>query len=259
LLAESPEAVFTRFAAEAPGGDSAGGAAGLGDFAGRLWDGAKEALRQLTYWQMKKRAAVVGKEGLGPLVGRLAAATPELRIHLIGHSFGGRLACFTLAGLPAAALRPASPVKSVLVLQGAFSHFAFADALPHDRSRGGALKGMAARVDGPLVVTHTTFDKAVGTFYPLASISARDDAAALEDRLYRWGAMGHDGAQAVPADTVPLGRVGQAYAFRPGRFCNLDGNRIITRGGPPSGAHSDILHPEIAWAAVAAAGLTGGG
>jgi hypothetical protein len=32
---------------------------------------------------------------------------------------------------------------------------------------------------------------------------------------------------------------------------------VITQGGPPSGAHSDIFHPEVIWAAVCIAGLAG--
>jgi hypothetical protein len=250
LLEDDPEEVFGRFADAVPQ-TGEGGAAGLGDTFGRLWGGAKEALRQLTYFEMKKRAGVVGKEGLGPLLGRIHQADPDVRIHLIGHSFGARLVSFALAGLPAGD----SPVRSLYLLQGAFSHFAFADALPMDRSRGGALKGMAARVDGPLVVSFTIHDTAVGKLYPLASLSSRDDAAGLEDRLFRWGGMGHDGAQAVDATVAALAPVGSSYPFQPGRFVNLDGNAIINRGGPPTGAHSDIFHPELVWAGLAAAGL----
>jgi hypothetical protein len=29
----------------------------------------------------------------------------------------------------------------------------------------------------------------------------------------------------------------------------------VCHGKPPSGAHSDIVHPELAWAMLAAAGL----
>ncbi|HEV2870644.1 MAG TPA: serine-threonine protein kinase [Actinomycetota bacterium] len=251
LLEDDPEEVFGRFADAVPQ-TGEGGAAGIGDTFGRLWNGAKEALRQLTYFEMKKRAGVVGKEGLGPLLGRIHQADPQLRIHLIGHSFGARLVSFALAGLP----DPAdSPVKSLYLLQGAFSHFAFADALPMDRSRGGALKGMAARVDGPLVASFSVHDTAVGKLYPLASLSSRDDAAGLEDRLFRWGGIGHDGAQAVDATVAALAPVGSSYPFQPGRFVNLDGNAIVNRGGPPSGAHSDIFHPELVWAGLAAAGL----
>jgi hypothetical protein len=253
LVEDDPEEVFGRFADAVPRPQE-GGAAGFGDAFGRLWHGAKEALRQLTYFEMKKRAGVVGKEGLGPLLGRLRGADPDLRIHLLGHSFGARLVSFALAGLPDPA---ESPVKSLYLLQGAFSHFAFADALPIDRSRGGALKGMAGRVDGPLVASFTDHDLAVGKLYPLASMSSREDSAGLEDRLFRWGGIGHDGAQAVDAATVPLGPVGTGYPFQPGRFVNLDGNAIINRGRPPSGAHSDIFHPELVWAGLAAAGLTG--
>jgi len=255
LLTDEPQEVFGRFADAVPQ-TGEGGAAGLGDAFGRLWNGAKEALRQLTYFEMKKRAGVVGKQGLGPLLGRIHQADPEVRIHLLGHSFGARLVSFALAGLPDPAN---SQVKSLYLLQGAFSHFAFADALPMDRSRGGALKGMAARVDGPLVASFSVHDLAVGKLYPLASLSARDDAAGLEDQLFRWGGIGHDGAQAVDATVATLGPVGTGYPFQRGRFVNLDGNAIVNRGGPPAGAHSDIFHPELVWAGLAAAGLVGGG
>jgi hypothetical protein len=251
LLTDDPEEVFGRFADAVPQ-TGEGGAAGIGDTFGRLWNGAKEALRQLTYFEMKKRAGVVGKDGLGPLLGRIHQADPDVRIHLIGHSFGARLVSFALAGLPDPAN---SPVKSLYLLQGAFSHFAFADALPMDRSRGGALKGVAARVDGPLVASFSVHDTAVGKLYPLASLSSRDDAAGLEDRLYRWGGIGHDGAQAVDATVAAVGPVGFAYPFQRGRFLNLDGNAVIYRGRPPSGAHSDIFHPELVWVGLAAAGL----
>jgi hypothetical protein len=255
LLEDTPEEVFGRFADAVPR-TGEGGAAGLGDAFGRLWNGAKEALRQLTYFEMKKRAGVVGRQGLGPLLGRIHQADPEVRVHLLGHSFGARLVSFALAGLPDPAR---SPVKSLYLLQGAFSHFAFADALPMDRSRGGALKGMATRVDGPLVASFSVHDMAVGKLYPLASLSSRDDAAGLEDRLFRWGGIGHDGAQAVEATVTTLGPVGTAYPFQRGRFVNLDGDAVINRGGPPAGAHSDIFHPELVWAGLAAAGLVARG
>ena len=38
--------------------------------------------------------------GLGPLIGRVQQQFSDLRFHLIGHSFGGRLVAYTLAGLP---------------------------------------------------------------------------------------------------------------------------------------------------------------
>jgi len=138
LLTQAPAAVFKQMSSGSSRTRQAA-AGGLADF---TWDGAREAARALTYWTMKERAGVVGQRGLGPLIAALHNADKALKIHLLGHSFGARLVSFALAGLPASATGPNSPVKSLVLLQGAFSHFAFAGALPHDRNRGGALKGM---------------------------------------------------------------------------------------------------------------------
>lgn len=237
--------------------DDAGGAAGFGDKFKRLWNGAKAALRATTYWTMKNRAGIVGKTGLGPLLGRLHEAVPDLKIHLLGHSFGARLVSYALAGLPDLPGDSKSPVKSLFLLQGAFSHFTFADPLPFDQNRKGELAGLASRVDGPLLTTHSLKDTAVGTAYPFASIVAGQDAADASDALFRWGAMGHDGAQSVEAAHDNLSAPGKTYAFAAGKWLNLDGNLVIINGGPPSGAHSDIVHPQTAWAALSAAGISG--
>jgi hypothetical protein len=232
-----------------------GGSVGLGDAFKKLWDGAKDAMRIGTYWQMKNRAGIVGRKGLGPLLARLGNDVPGLRVHLLGHSFGARLVSFSLAGLSASQTGASSPVKSLFLLQGAFSHYAFANALPHDGTRGGALKGMATRVDGPLVTTQSRRDYAVGVSYPAASIVNGDDASAFNETSVRWGAMGHDGAQAVGATSAKLAPPGTPYPFDKGKWVNLDGNDVIIHGQLPSGAHSDIVHPQTAWAALRAADL----
>ena len=136
------------------------------------------------------------------------------RIHLLGHSFGARLVSFSLSGLPQTAAGATSPVKSLFLLQGAFSHYAFAERLPHDASRSGALRGMTDRVDGPLMTTHSLKDLAVGLSYPVASFLNQDDAAAAIDQSIRWGAMGHDGAQAVDAATAVLERLVRRISSR---------------------------------------------
>jgi hypothetical protein len=229
-------------------------AAGIGQVTGRLWNGMKEALRQFTYWQMKQRAGTVGQHGLGPLLADLARRSPGLRLHLVGHSFGARLVSFSLLGLDGGS---PSPVCSLTLLEGAFSHFAFAPRLPHDPARSGALSGMMARVTGPLLACYSSHDTAVGLFYPVASMTAHDDAAGLTDELmFRWGAMGHDGAQAVAAPVVPLQAALTRYRLAPSQFTNIDVSEVVCHGKPPSGAHSDIVHAELAWAMLTAAGLT---
>ncbi|MER7464919.1 serine-threonine protein kinase [Streptomyces sp. NPDC097981] len=212
-----------------------------------LWNGAKELLRQATYYQMKKRAGVVGEHGLGPVLAELAGRRPALRIHLIGHSFGARVVSFSLRAVPDGARY----VKSVTLLQGAFSHYAFCDRLPHDKGSGGALRGMQRRVDGPVVACHSPYDSALKVFYPLASRMAGDSAGLLGFDE-RWGAIGHDGVQAVPGaprltlDTALREGVPEAGCV------SVDTGSVVRRGGPPSGAHSDICHEELARVVVAA-------
>jgi hypothetical protein len=255
VLTANTAATLGHAAAMAPA--LANNAQGLGNpFAG-LWSGAREVLRTLSYYEMKNRAGVVGQQGLGPLLAALVGPSGAPRIHLMGHSFGARLVAYTLAGLPAHMTGPASPVKSLTLIQGAFSHFAFASALPFDTGRAGALAGGSDRVDGPLLATFSAADKAVGWWYPAASMLARQDSQAASDLVYRWGAMGHDGYQHHPSATVTaLADAGKPYDFAPTKFYALDSNAVIKADQSAfSGAHSDIRHAEVLWAVVAAAGL----
>lgn len=259
LLDGDTQMVFRRAAIEmAP--RAGGGAAGVGDPFAALWSGARELLRIFSYYEMKNRAGVIGQTGLGPLLGALIGPSGPPRIHLIGHSFGGRLVAYALAGLPAGKTGPQSPVKSLALIQGAFSHFAFASPLMFDPSRSGGLAGMGDRVDGPLLATFTRADRALGWWYPTASLLAgQDDQVALgaHGPLYRWGAMGDDGYQQDPAATVMLlAEAGNPYPFAPAHFYALDANAVIcAKQSEFSGAHSDIRHPEVTWAVVSAAGL----
>ncbi len=229
-----------------------GGAAGIGDAFGRLWHGAQEVLRGLTYWQMKNRAGVVGEKGLGPLVGRLHARHPNLSVDLIGHSFGARVVSYALKGGPAAPPGPA--VRSVTLLQGAFSHFSFASALPFDTDRSGALNTQQDKASGPVAACYSRFDTAVGVMYPLASLLKGEDAADADEPLYRWGGMGHDGHQQnVPE--LALQQPGSHYDFTGKKLVNIDAQQVVRVGRPPSGAHSDIIHDELAWVVLDAGGL----
>ena len=192
----------------------------------QFWSGGRELLRTMAYYEMKNRAGVVGKNGLGPLLAGLTGPR-DPRIHLMGHSFGARLVSYALAGLPAAPSGTASPIKSLTLIQGAFSHFAFASTLPFDGGRGGELAGHGAKVDGPLLATFTAADRAVGWWYPAASFLARQDTESADDVTYRWGAMGHDGYQSRPHARHPVGPDGTSYGFAPGQFYTLDANAVI--------------------------------
>ena len=255
LITADTATAFGHAAAMAPHATSS--AQGIGNpFAG-LWNGAREVLRTMSYYEMKNRAGVVGQNGLGPLLASLRGPSGAPRIHLMGHSFGARLVSYTLAGLPASQTGSASPVKSLTLIQGAFSHFTFASSLMFDPSRAGGLAGDGSRVDGPLLATFSAADRAVGWWYPAASMLAGQDSESATDLVFRWGGMGHDGYQQTPGPTtVVLAPQGKPYGFTTGRFYSLDANAVICANQSPfSGAHSDIQHPEVLWAVVAAAGL----
>ncbi|MFJ2059170.1 serine-threonine protein kinase [Streptomyces sp. NPDC087908] len=224
-----------------------GRAEGFGEGLARYWKGAREVLRQATYYLMKQRAGHVGEFGLGPLLGEVARVAPRLRIHLVGHSMGARLVAYALRGLPPGA----RPVASVTLLQGAFSHYAFAARLPHDPGRGGALRDLQERVRGPVVACFSRHDTALGVFYPLASRLAGDSASLAPAGLLgsgdpRWAAIGHDGVQAVPGTVVrPLAAVLREGV--PASGCVSVDTADVVR------SHGDICRAELARVVVSAA------
>jgi hypothetical protein len=242
---------YAQTASGLGGGTATAATLGLTDTFKKVWNGAKDALRVASYYTMKARAGQIGQMGLGPLLETLAARMPGIRVHLLGHSFGARLVSFALAGLTSAA---ASPVASLVLVQGAFSHWAFAHKQDSPFGAPGALHQFADRVHGPLVATFTPHDWAVGRWYPQASKLARQDTSSTG--VARWGGMGSDGFQAVaPVDEVILLDPGESYSFKPARFYRINGSAVINNTGQSAfaGAHSDIRRPEIAWLAVSAA------
>ena len=72
-------------------------------------------------------------------------------------------------------------------------------------------------IKGPLIITHTTSDKAVGMAYPLASLLAGQNASALGDKNSVYGGIGRNGAQRTPeAVEGNLLTVGGNYTFAKG-------------------------------------------
>jgi hypothetical protein len=233
----------------APGDVDAGGAAGLGDWIGSAIQGAKNLVNLVTYYQMKARAGVVGQGGVRDMLQRIRELRPAsgpnaLRLHLVGHSFGGRLVTAAAAGDAAAA---PLPIDSLTLLQAAFSHYGFAQA--YDGTHDGLFRRVVVdpiRVSGPIVITFTAKDRAVGLAYPIASRLGRQIASALGDAHDPYGGMGRNGAQKTPgAQVVTLGAVGTPYAFAPRGVYNLDSNAII-------GGHTDLGHDEVAYALLGA-------
>lgn len=242
----APGAPMTGGAADV----QAGGAAGLGDFLGGIGAAARRIANFGTYYEMKQRAGTVGRVGLAPVLRRLRDRHPALRLHLVGHSFGGRLVTVAAHALP-----PGTPDCSLCLLQAAFSHNGLGqsyDAAGHD----GAFRALLAekRASGPIVITHTKNDRAVGIAYPLASRISRDAASALGDEDDPYGGMGRNGAQHTPEAqglNARLEEVGHTYAWTPGHVYNLRADRFIS-------GHSDIAGRQVANAILQAVGALGG-
>ncbi len=226
------------------GGGMEGQAAGIGSFFSGARTGARNLLNYGTYYKMKGRAGTVGAGGVHDVLRRVRAAAPNIRLHLVGHSFGGRLVASCAAAERAD--RPPLVIDSLSLLQAAFSHHAFASRF--DGNRDGAFRALVTdgRVRGPVIITHTVNDKAVGVAYPLASMLARQDAAGVGDESSRWGGMGRNGAVKTPeAVAGELLGVDDTYTFTSGRIHNLRADRFVRD-------HGDVAGGEVAHGILAA-------
>jgi hypothetical protein len=225
-----------------------GGAASFRDVLGGIKSGILHLLNYTTYYLMKARAGNVGIKGEAPLIVKLRDTRKDLRIHMIGHSFGCRATAAAINALPAdEKYRP----DTVLLLQGAFSHNGFAEPSISPQVDRGAFRDVIVnhKVRGPILITHTRSDKAVGIAYPIASRLNGVTAAALGDANDIFGGLGSNGTQTstTTSEGIPgnLLAVGGSYPFATGVKSaipfNLKADPFIT-------GHSDIRKPEVAYA-----------
>lgn len=229
----------------------AGGAAGLGDSFNGIKAGAIRLLNFLTYYEMKARAGTVGK-GVGAVLDTLPASIE--RIHLVGHSFGGRLVS------AAAMASTTDKIRSMTLLQAAFSHNGFSANFDDSPSPNpGFFRSVIdqGRVKGPILITYTQNDIAVGILYPAASRLSGTVASALGDKNDKYGGIGRNGAQKMKPGEVnenvsKLLSVNGNYDWQAGTIHNLEGSDFIRdpKGGD---AHGFVTGKEIAWAIGSAA------
>src|SRR4051794_24670393 len=155
---------------------------------------ARDVFRVFTYWQMKKRAGVVGQSGVRAMIAAVQGRFPSARVHLIGHSFGCKVMLSAAAG-PGAPLP--RPVQTMVLLQGAVSFEAMAAHVGGTSRPGGYHAALdASRVDGPIAATFSRLDSACSRAYPLASRVA-GQVGELEGLLDPFRALGAVGASGV--------------------------------------------------------------
>lgn len=218
-------------------------------------------LQTLSYFKMKDRARQMGEVGVHGLVARFQHAAADvgrdLRVHLMGHSFGCIVQSAATAGPPGRyALR--KPIDSLTLMQGALSLWSYCSDVPHAKGHAGYFRPLVAdkRVAGAIVTTQSEYDTAVGKMYPLAS-SVRGDVVFDATEFPKYGALGTFGVRGPGCDALDLDMLDTASSYRlqPGRIYNVNATRYITQMKGSSGAHNDIASKEVAhamWAAVRA-------
>ena len=218
------------------------GTRGAGLF-GMSWTSlARQVLNTFTYYTMKARAGDVGTRGVAPIIDRLNAMPTAPRVHLAGHSFGARV-------VAAAATAASSPIASMTLLQGAFSHYGFTTNYAHTGNDGAFVSALAGgQLQGPLVITHTHNDKAVGLAYAIASRLARQSGAGLGDRSDLYGGIGANGSVGTDATEATLLDRDGTYTFSPRQIHNLLADEYIQ-------GHSDVTNPEVVNALAQAMGV----
>jgi hypothetical protein len=201
-------------------------------------------LNFMSWTAMKKLSGEAGATGLATTVRTCQSELPSARIHLAGHSLGGRLmsACCKSLGQ-----QQAPKIASLSLLEAAFSHFGFSP----DAGWGqpGFFRDVieAQIVRGPVISTFSKLDTVVGTAYALASRLAQDRLQAIGDAADPYGGIGHNGAQRTPESiAIRLHRQSQPYHFQPGIVTCLDGSGgLIT-------SHGDITNVHVTYAIASA-------
>ena len=213
-------------------------------------------LRQISYWTMKKRARNTGEGGMHQFLNDLQTGTSgDIRIHLMGHSFGTIVVSGMLGG-PDCRGKLGRPVASLALIQGAVSLWSYAEKIPFDDAGKGYFHPIVAdtKVNGPIITTRSKWDKAVGRFYPLASrMHGSVEFAVGLPKYAGIGAFGVQGLDDAIRKELAMSAASDSYNFEDGTIYNLDASKYVCHGSGPSGAHCDIAGPEVAHAIWAAA------
>lgn len=258
LLAKLGRPVILPTAQDGEGGTAAIGASSGNDgeegrplFIGGYIKSAAGRVGQLlnmtTWYTMKNRSGTVGGAGVADAV-RALKTIPGVRVHLIGHSLGGRGMAACAKALSAA---PMVQADSLSLLEAAFSHYGFSKDNGHGTRgffRDVIDKGV---VRGPLISTYSYQDTVVGKAYSIASRLADDNVKAIGDKDDQFGGIGRNGTQRyAEATNRTLAKVGDKYAFTLKVVNNLDGSGGLIKD------HSDVTNPEVTYAVACAIAAT---
>ena len=207
-------------------------------------------IRIATVLQMKDRAGVVGRDGVGPLLRDVLKADKDVRVHLVGHSYGAIVVLSALCNIPEAAL-PAK-VDSILLLQPAVSQWCFASNVDNEGYPGG-YRSALKRVRQPIMTTFSKNDVPLTKMFHLAArrdsdkgqlkMAAGANLPAPPSSFAALGGFGPAGLSQAELQvldmTVPMTR----YSIR-----EPEPRVIALRGDRTVPGHGDISVPATWWA-----------
>ena len=225
-------------------------AGGAQSFLGTVVGFVPKFLNLTTFLLMFHRCGEVGDKGISQVVRRIRSLAGSARIHLVGHSLGGRAVTACAKQLVA---DPPVQVDSMMLLEAAYSHFGLsqggttAGGIVHPR---GFFRDVIEKkaVKGPILATHSDRDSVVGFAYTSMAAVSLNNARAFGDEKSPFGGIGRNGvldtAEAVQGD---LHDPGDAYTFSNGKIQNLNGSRQVN-GKPLIDSHGDVTNAAVTWA-----------
>ena len=191
-------------------------------FLDRVFGFVPAALNMTTFLLMFERCGGVGDKGMAAAVRALRKAAPSVKIHLVGHSLGGRAVTACANSLTKA---PLLNVDSLMLLQAAYSHFGLSPG-GMIRERGFYRDVIEKKVvKAPILATYSEKDAVVGVAYTaMASVSVNNSKAAIPGANRLFGGIGQNGVLETPeAVQTDLQTAGKPYAFKAGKLHNLNG------------------------------------
>jgi len=216
------------------------GTRGLGSVFGRLAGGIGQFLNLTNWYVMKDRSGTVGATGVADAVRALNARRPGIRIHLVGHSLGGRLMASCAKAL---CETPKLQIDSLMLLEAAFSHFGFSPNNGHGTP--GFFRDVIVKqvVKGPFVSTFSAQDTVVGNAYSIMSRLAGDNTREIGDASDEFGGIGRNGPQKTEeVANFPLNAPGTAYEYKADVINNLDGSGGLIKD------HGDVTNEAVTYA-----------
>jgi len=198
----------------------------------------RNLIRMATVLLMKDRAGRVGARGVADLLEALLAEG-DARVHLVGHSYGGKVVLSALA-----AKSHSREVDSVLLLQPAMSHLCFAANVNGEGFPGGYRVDLD-RSRQPIMATFSKHDFPLTKVFHLA-VRRRSDLgeAQIAGAPSPYAALGGFGPDGVAEESVVIKALAPPQAYptfaKEVRVVAVESSDVI-------GGHGDIANDATFW------------